>query len=64
MTYSSGTDMDLVEAHMWFNLASLHGHDAASDWRSEVADEMTAREIAEAQRRARAMLAQHRQLAA
>ncbi len=47
---------DLVEAHKWFNLAALAGHEDAAHCRSEVADEMTAREIAEAQRRARQWL--------
>lgn len=64
MNRSSGDEMDLIEAHKWFNLAALHGHDEASHWRGEVADEMTAREIAEAQRRARAILHQTRRLAA
>ena len=46
----------LVEAHKWFNLAAARGHEEAAGCRAEVSDEMTAREIAEAQRRAREWL--------
>lgn len=52
-TGSHGAPCDLVEAHKWFNLAALSGHEAAPGCRAEVSEEMTAREIAEAQRRAR-----------
>ena len=56
-TGSHGVDCDLIEAHKWFNLAAAQGHDDAAGCRADVAEEMTAREIAEAQRRARAWLA-------
>lgn len=59
MAYSSGSgDMlvDLVQAHKWFNLAALGGSSEAQHWRAEIAEEMSAREIAEAQRQARAWL--------
>lgn len=56
-TGSHGASCDLVEAHKWFNLAAVGGHEEAAACRAEVADEMTAREIAEAQRRAREWLA-------
>lgn len=52
-TGSEGVDVDLVEAHKWFNLASLSGHDESKVCRAEISLEMTAREIAEAQREAR-----------
>jgi len=52
-----GTPIDLVEAHKWFNLAALNGSEEAQMCRADIADEMTAREIAEAQRQARAWLA-------
>jgi TPR repeat protein len=52
-TGSHGVNCDLVEAHKWFNLAAVNGHDEAQMCRADIADEMTAREIAEAQRRAR-----------
>jgi TPR repeat protein len=56
-TGSHGVVCDLIEAHKWFNLAAVTGHDEAPQCRAEIADEMTAREIAEAQRRAREWLA-------
>jgi TPR repeat protein len=59
MVYSSGAagiDIDLIEAHKWFNLAAVAGSEAAHACRSEIAEDMTAREIAEAQRQARAWL--------
>ena len=52
-TGSHGVDCDLVEAHKWFNLAAVNGHAEAQMCRSDISEEMTAREIAEAQRRAR-----------
>ncbi|KPL68910.1 hypothetical protein SZ64_12865 [Erythrobacter sp. SG61-1L] len=55
-TGSHGADCDLIEAHKWFNLAAAQGHEEAAWCRADVADEMTAREIAEAQRRARQWL--------
>lgn len=55
-TGSHGATCDLIEAHKWFNLAAVAGHEEAAMCRSEVSDEMTAREIAEAQRRAREWL--------
>jgi TPR repeat protein len=56
-TGANGVGLDLIEAHKWFNLAaSRGGHEGARYCRVEVADEMTAREIAEAQTRARAWL--------
>jgi TPR repeat protein len=56
-TGSGGTMIDLVEAHKWFNLAALNGSHEAQQCRADIAEEMTAREIAEAQRQARAWLA-------
>ena len=55
-TGSGGVEIDMVEAHKWFNLAAVNGHDEAMHCRAEISDEMTAREIAEAQRQARAWL--------
>ena len=60
IAYSCGTggvDIDLIEAHKWFNLAALAGSEQGQSLRAEVAEDMTAREIAEAQRQARAWLA-------
>ena len=56
-TGSHGVASDLVEAHKWFNLAAASGHEEASWCRADISEEMTAREIAEAQRRAREWLA-------
>jgi uncharacterized protein len=55
-TGSGGVEVDLVEAHKWFNLAAVNGHEEAMYCRAEISDEMTAREIADAQRQARAWL--------
>lgn len=52
----SGVDIDLVEAHKWFNLAALNGSEEGMMCRAEIAYDMTAREIADAQREARAWL--------
>lgn len=63
-TGSNGAECDLIEAHKWFNLAAARGHDEASHCRADISDDMTAREIAEAQRRARQWLTQERMRAA
>ncbi|KWV91228.1 sel1 repeat family protein [Erythrobacter sp. YT30] len=63
-TASHGCDSDLVEAHKWFNLAASRGHEEAAWCRADISEEMTAREIAEAQRRARQWLSEERQKAA
>lgn len=55
-TASHGVACDLVEAHKWFNIAAARGHEEAAWCRADVSEEMTAREIAEAQRRAREWL--------
>lgn len=60
VTYSTGRGsmaVDLIEAHKWFNLAALSGSRRGQECRAEIAVEMSAREIAEAQRQARAWLA-------
>ena len=67
VAYSSGTDgceVDLVEAHKWFNLAAVSGSIRAQECRAEISEEMTAREIVEAQRHARAWLALNQRRAA
>lgn len=55
-TGSHGTMIDMIEAHKWFNLAAAKGHDEAAWSRADISEEMTAREIADAQRRAREWL--------
>lgn len=67
VAYSCGTadlPIDLVEAHKWFNLAALRGSEEGQSMRAEIAEEMTARQIAEAQRQARALIATHQARAA
>ena len=67
MIYSSGADgaaLDLTEAHKWFNIAAVNGYSAAQARRSEIAYDMTAREIANAQKAARAWLRESVALAA
>ncbi|WP_285712606.1 hypothetical protein [Erythrobacter oryzae] len=63
-TGSNGAPCDLIEAHKWFNLAAARGHEEAAHCRADISEEMTAREIAEAQRRARQWLAEGRLRAA
>lgn len=63
VTYSlgqRGIDIDLVEAHKWFNLAAMAGMRAAQEDRAAVAADMSNAEVAEAQRQARAWLAVER----
>ena len=59
LMYCTGRDVeyDLVEAHKWFNLAALRGNDEAKQYRSEISREMTRKQIAAAQKRAREWLA-------
>ena len=60
VSYSTGRGgcaVDLIEAHKWFNLAALNGDKRSQQCRAEISVEMTAREIAEAQKSARAFLA-------
>jgi uncharacterized protein len=67
VAYSTGLQditIDLVEAHKWFNLAALAGNDRGHECRAEISEDMTAREIAEAQRQARAWLVSHQRRAA
>ena len=61
VSYSTGRGgvmVDLIEAHKWFNLAALSGDTRSQACRAEISFEMTAREIAEAQRQARSWLGQ------
>ncbi|MEO5597740.1 MAG: hypothetical protein ABIQ66_03885 [Novosphingobium sp.] len=56
-TGSHGASCDLIEAHKWFNLAAVNGYDDAAQCRADISEDMTAREISEAQRRAREWIA-------
>jgi TPR repeat protein len=55
MLYSSGRSvpLDLVAAHKWFNLAAKRGNREAAQHRHDIAGQMSAGEIAAAQRAAR-----------
>ena len=59
LLYATGLDVeaDLVVAHKWFNLAALRGNRSALARRIELAREMTASQIAQAQKLAREWLA-------
>jgi uncharacterized protein len=61
---TGGIGIDLIEAHKWFNLAAIAGSEEAQACRAEISEEMTAREIADAQRLARAWLAEQARHAA
>lgn len=55
LIYSTGRDVnvDLVEAHKWFNLAAIRGNEEAKSYRAELAREMSKADVAAAQKRAR-----------
>ena len=55
----AGVPVDLVQAHMWFNIAALRGHAEAARLRREVAAQMSESELGQAQRAARAWLQAH-----
>lgn len=61
MMYAAGRSVpaDLVSAHKWFNLAAMRGNSDAIRLRREIAEEMSAAEIALAQRAARDWLTTH-----
>ena len=63
MIYSSGAGVtvDLVQAHMWFNIAAMRSHKDAARLRREIAEQMSDGEIGSAQRAARAWLKSHPQ---
>jgi TPR repeat protein len=54
-----GVAANNIEAHKWFNIAAMKGSEKARSYRLELAREMTAAEVAEAQRQARALLTIH-----
>jgi uncharacterized protein len=53
------TELDLVSAHKWFNLAAMRGNAQAKYYRMEISREMSPAQIAAAQRLAREWLARH-----
>lgn len=58
LVYCAGrdVDVDLIEAHKWFNLAAMRGNEEAKVYRLELAREMSKQQIATAQKRAREWL--------
>lgn len=61
LMYCSGrdVDVDLVQAHKWFNLAALRGNIEARRYRQEIAADMSRVEIARAQKLAREWMSIH-----
>lgn len=59
--YAAGrtVEVDRVTAHKWLNIAALRGCSEAVALRAELASEMSAAEIAAAQREARLWLSRH-----
>lgn len=57
--FGRGVSQNYIEAHKWFNLAALKGSENAKSYRCELAREMSAHDIAEAQRQARAWMTLH-----
>ena len=55
IVYSSGreVEIDLIEAHKWFNIAAARGHAEGAQMRREIAELMSDGEIGRAQRAAR-----------
>ena len=56
LDYSTGHEgmpVDYVMAHMWLNVAAMHGSEAARALRREISEYMSREEVAEAQRLAR-----------
>ena len=59
--YAAGRSVEpnLVVAHKWFNVAASRGYAPAAARRAELAGEMSASEIAAAQKEARLWLTRH-----
>ena len=55
-TGQGGAPLDLVSAHMLFNLAAMRGSEEAKQYRRELSGEMDRDSVAEAQRAAREWL--------
>jgi uncharacterized protein len=54
-----GVAQSNVEAHKWFNIAAMKGSNDAKFYRCDISREMSASDIVEAQRQARALLTLH-----
>jgi uncharacterized protein len=55
LIYCTGRDgnVDLVQAHKWFNLAAMRGNEEAKQYRLELARDMSKSDVALAQKMAR-----------
>jgi TPR repeat protein len=55
LIYCTGREgnVDLVEAHKWFNLAAVRGNEEAKRYRNELSCDMSKADIARAQKMAR-----------
>ena len=62
LIYSTGNNgsVDMIQAHMWFNLAAARGSEPAKECRRELADQMSPTEVAQAQKLAREWLSTSR----
>jgi TPR repeat protein len=60
LIYSTGEAVDLVQAHMWFNLAAARGSESAKECRQELAMQLSGSEIAQAQKLAREWISTRR----
>lgn len=61
LLYATGrsVEYDPIEAHKWMNLAAMRGNAEAVRYRAEIASELAAQDIANAQKRAREWLTLH-----
>ena len=61
LIYCTGRDVEinLVEAHKWFNLAAMRGNHEAKHYRLELSREMAKSDVARAQKLAREWLKLH-----
>lgn len=61
MMCATGRDceVDVVQAHKWFNIAAIRGSDQAARMRAELTRTMSKAELAEALREARAWMTEH-----
>ena len=61
LMYCTGRDveLDMIEAHKWFNLAAMRGNEDAKRYRFEISREMTKTDVARAQKLAREWVSRH-----
>jgi hypothetical protein len=59
--HGKGVPKDYVKAHLWLSMAAANGDESSERWLNALVKQMTADQIAEAQRLAREWLDQHEQ---